>query len=258
MFLENRFPWSNRSTDTIEGLFACGVRWHESDRDRLTRARPSLRKLDDYRLRTVVSALKRAEICSSETFAELTRTPKIQKRLIGLGLIQKPLSEREKRKLELEKQQHEIARLMSRYDRVALYEQVWSEPVRNIAKSYGISGVFLGKVCRKLNVPVPPRGYWARVRNGFTSRKPSLPHELPRSCFQPRGAQRTAAALGRWPGARTGPADTIVILLYGRYDPSRSEWPSGFSAERAEAPSGVSSRAALNHRGRSVEIRRRS
>jgi hypothetical protein len=75
-----------------------------------------LLKLDDYCLRTIVSALKRAEVCSPETFAELTRTPKIQNRLIALGLIQKPLSEREKRKLEIAKQQHEIARLMSRYD----------------------------------------------------------------------------------------------------------------------------------------------
>jgi hypothetical protein len=175
MFLENRFSWSNRSTDAIEGLFACGVRWHESDRDKLTRPRQSLLKLDDYRLRTIVSLLKRPDICSPETFAELTRTPKIQKRLIHLGLTQKLLSEREKRKLEIEKQQREISRLMSRYDRATLYEQVWSQPVQSVAKSYGISGVFLGKVCRKLNVPVPPRGYWARVRSNYRVRKPPLP-----------------------------------------------------------------------------------
>jgi hypothetical protein len=174
----------------LRACFACGVRWQESDPDKLIRARQSLFKVDDYRLRTIVSALKRPEICSPETFAELTRTPKIQKRLIDLGLIQKPLSEREKRRLEIEKQQHEIARLMSRYDRAALYEEVWSEPVQNVAKSYGVSGVFLGKVCRKLRVPVPPRGYWARVRNGYLAKKPALsPLEL---VAEPRAFRKSA------------------------------------------------------------------
>jgi hypothetical protein len=58
---------------------------------------------------------------------------------------------------------------------IALYEQVWARPVRDVARSYGISDVRLGKVCRKLRVPVPPRGYWARVRSGYRVRKPPLP-----------------------------------------------------------------------------------
>lgn len=29
---------------------------------------------------------------------------------------------------------------------------------------YGVASVWLGKVCRLLNVPVPPRGYWAAGR----------------------------------------------------------------------------------------------
>ncbi len=50
-----------------------------------------------------------------------------------------------------------------------LYEQVWSQAVQEVAKSYGISGVRLGKICRILQVPVPPRGYWARIRSGYSS-----------------------------------------------------------------------------------------
>jgi len=84
-------------------------------------------------------------------------------------LMKKPVSERERRR-------DELARLTSRYDRAVLYEQVWSQPVQSVAKSYGISGVRLGKVCRKLQVPVPPRGYWARVQNGQRMRKPPLPN----------------------------------------------------------------------------------
>lgn len=63
---------------------------------------------------------------------------------------------------------------MTQYDRATLYEQVWCQPVQQVAEAYGISGVRLGKVCRTLDVPVPPRGYWARMRSGFTVIKPRL------------------------------------------------------------------------------------
>jgi hypothetical protein len=92
----------------------------------------------------------------------------MQELLLTWGLVKKPVNGADRRR-------DELARLMSRYDRAELYEQVWSQPVQDAAKSYGISGVRLGKVCRKLHVPVPPRGYWARLRNGYPVRKPPLP-----------------------------------------------------------------------------------
>jgi len=55
---------------------------------------------------------------------------------------------------------------MGIYDREKLYEEVWKEPALIVAKRYGISGVALGKTCRRLGVPLPPRGYWARIRAG--------------------------------------------------------------------------------------------
>ena len=63
--------------------------------------------------------------------------------------------------------------------REALYEETWAEPMSSLAKRYNISDVALAKVCRKLQVPVPPRGYWARIRNGYKVTKPPLP-QLPR------------------------------------------------------------------------------
>lgn len=65
----------------------------------------------------------------------------MQQRLLALGLVKKPVTEREKRRIVREKRADEIARLMSRYDRGALYEQVWSQPVLVVAKEYRISGV---------------------------------------------------------------------------------------------------------------------
>ena len=50
--------------------------------------------------------------------------------------------------------------------REELYAQVWKTPVDRLAETYGISGRGLGKLCERMNIPVPPRGYWARVAAG--------------------------------------------------------------------------------------------
>ena len=60
--------------------------------------------------------------------------------------MKKPVSEREKRRAERKRHADEVARLMRQYDRATLYEQVWSQPAQEVAKTYGISGVRLGKV----------------------------------------------------------------------------------------------------------------
>jgi hypothetical protein len=67
-----------------------------------------------------------------------------------------------------------MGRQTIRYERAQLYEEVWTEPVRSVAKRYGISGVALAKICRKLAVPVPGRGYWAEKLAGKSPVRPSL------------------------------------------------------------------------------------
>jgi len=52
------------------------------------------------------------------------------------------------------------------YRRADLYAQVWTEPLRDVAKRNGMSDVALGKMCRKHHIPVPGRGYWARIAAG--------------------------------------------------------------------------------------------
>jgi hypothetical protein len=52
------------------------------------------------------------------------------------------------------------------FKRDELYEQVWKIPISRLAKQHGISDVGLAKICRKLNVPTPPVGYWAKVEFG--------------------------------------------------------------------------------------------
>ena len=61
------------------------------------------------------------------------------------------------------------------YSRDELYAAVWAEPKQALAKKIGISDVGLGNVCRKLRIPVPSRGYWARLASGQKPIKPALP-----------------------------------------------------------------------------------
>lgn len=46
--------------------------------------------------------------------------------------------------------------------REELHRQVWETPMSRLAVQYGISGNGLAKICDRLRVPYPPRGYWAK------------------------------------------------------------------------------------------------
>ncbi len=60
-----------------------------------------------------------------------------------------------------------------------LYELVWSKPMRELAKDFGISDVALAKRCRRLAIPVPGRGYWARLDAGQKPYRPQLAKREP-------------------------------------------------------------------------------
>ena len=62
-----------------------------------------------------------------------------------------------------------------KYERQKLYEEVWAEPVIAVAKRYGISDVGLRKICKRLGVPLPPLGHWAKVQAGKKVTRPNLP-----------------------------------------------------------------------------------
>ena len=50
--------------------------------------------------------------------------------------------------------------------REELHRLVWSVPMQRLAKAFAMSDVALAKHCRKADVPVPPRGWWARREAG--------------------------------------------------------------------------------------------
>jgi hypothetical protein len=204
------FPLSaGRGPGTVEKLLTCGVRWEETDPKKLAQVRGSLVKAREYELRSIFRHLKRPEVCAPETLQELIRTPKMREHLLAFGLLKKPASQRERRHAQVRggpasrvgpslgqhvgkdrhlprvdhvpeevqpaEQRLGVARPSRCYDRKTLYDQVWSQPVQVVAKSYSVSGVALAKTRRKLQIPVPPRGYWARIRNGQKVKTPPLP-----------------------------------------------------------------------------------
>lgn len=68
------------------------------------------------------------------------------------------------------------------WDRDELYKDVWNQPLTSLTAKYGVSAVAIGKVCRKLQVPLPGRGYWAKKAHGHAVKQKPLPapHEAPR------------------------------------------------------------------------------
>ncbi|MFZ0731011.1 MAG: hypothetical protein WAM79_01680, partial [Candidatus Sulfotelmatobacter sp.] len=61
------------------------------------------------------------------------------------------------------------------WNRVELYNEVWTQPLVKLSLKYGISDVRLGKVCRKLKIPHPGRGFWARRAVGQSVEQVPLP-----------------------------------------------------------------------------------
>src|SRR5262245_53140685 len=58
--------------------------------------------------------------------------------------------------------------------REELFVMVWERPTQEVAKELGVSDVAIGKLCTRLQIRKPPRGYWARVQSGQSPRRPPL------------------------------------------------------------------------------------
>ncbi len=52
------------------------------------------------------------------------------------------------------------------YTRRELYDLVWSTPIVKVAEDFGFSDRGLAKLCQRHLIPVPGRGYWARIEAG--------------------------------------------------------------------------------------------
>jgi hypothetical protein len=69
----------------------------------------------------------------------------------------------------------DLTKELAKLTREELYEKVWSTPCSRLAKEFGLSDVAIAKRCKKLAVPSPSRGYWARLQAGLKPRRVPLP-----------------------------------------------------------------------------------
>jgi hypothetical protein len=60
------------------------------------------------------------------------------------------------------------------FERQKLFDEVWATPVTKLANNYGLSDVGLRKICVSLDIPMPPRGHWAKLAAGKKVPKPQL------------------------------------------------------------------------------------
>ena len=128
------------------------------------------------------------ESCESFQFRELfrlshaIRRPLISK--LGIGRVKSgrrsPEQKREDQRQEGASRKWVLRELASRYNREEIYREIWSEPIQRVAKKYNISDVGLAKICKKLNIPRPGRGYWAKKAAG---RSVSSQRPLPELTF---------------------------------------------------------------------------
>jgi len=61
------------------------------------------------------------------------------------------------------------------FERLSLYEKAWSTPISRLAKGFGLSDVGLRKICKRLAIPLPGLGYWAKLQHGRSLPTPPLP-----------------------------------------------------------------------------------
>lgn len=59
--------------------------------------------------------------------------------------------------------------------REQLYNEIWKEPMTVVALRYNMSDVGLAKRCKKMNIPKPGQGYWARIQAGQKIPRTALP-----------------------------------------------------------------------------------
>ncbi len=81
--------------------------------------------------------------------------------------------------------------------RLELYELVWSAPMTKVAQQFNVSSNYLARVCIALNVPSPPRGYWAKAAVGAAPARKPLPPAQPgdQLSWKPGGVLRPAEGL---------------------------------------------------------------
>jgi AcrR family transcriptional regulator len=128
--------------------------------------------------------------------------------------------------------------LSSTISRAALYALVWSKPLNAIAADFGISGNGLAKICDRLLIPHPPRGYWAgRTARSDLPPLPPAPSGLAEADIVISPRQR---AQSRRPRTRLDPEQRREEMIATAAVVLRAEGLNSLSVKRVAMDIGVS------------------
>jgi len=199
-----------RALHTLERLFEVGARWESASAYEIASIRRQLVKTSNRVFIDVMKLLAKDAHCSPEVLKELGRTPAIRARMKEVGFFPRSPEEQPSRFERPRPRPTRSREVLAKFgvgvpkppktaktppplprtvrigarraggqeirlDRAGLYERVWSEPVAKVAEKWGLSGPGLAEGCRRLKIPLPPRGYWAKLGAGRRVRRPPLP-----------------------------------------------------------------------------------
>jgi hypothetical protein len=178
-----KFAVSN-TLEIVRTLLKHGARWQPDDATEIRWVRRHLYECEPEVTLELVKQLVIHVACSHETIQTLLKTPVMKDHLTPIAPqlvrmkfdIFTPKQKVEVRRKEKVQREYAVSRLASRYDREKIYNEIWSEAMQTVAKKYNLSDVGLAKVCRKLKIPRPGRGYWAKKAAGKpVPKRPRLP-----------------------------------------------------------------------------------
>jgi len=170
--------------DTFRLLLERGALWRPDDAREVGQMRRNLYECEPDVTLEIVERLVKHSAGLQEAIHSLLRTPAMKKHLVPVARnllrmgfdVRTPEQKAEDARQKERYRQWALRELASRYNREEIYREIWSEPIQHVAKRYKLSDVGLAKVCRKLNIPRPGRGYWAIKAAGKTTpKRPPLP-----------------------------------------------------------------------------------
>lgn len=124
------------------------------------------------------------------------------------------------------------------FTRQALYDLVWAEPMRTLAKRYGVSDVGLAKACRRGDIPVPERGHWTKRQHGKPTPQPALPQrpDLPdQVVLAPAAPRAPPSPVAQAVLDSTDPPEVLVPDVLRKPHPLVRAWLEENDRRRREA-----------------------
>jgi len=140
--------------------------------------------------------------------------------------------------------------------RQQLYRLVWENPLTTVADELGMSANGLAKICDRVRIPYPARGYWARERAGRHTPRPDLPEYEGPSVITISG-ERSKSRRTR---SRLSPDERREQLLEAARTMIATEGLPGTTMKKIAADVGLSEAQAHNYFARDemfIEIARR-